>query len=206
MIQKMRSAVLLISIIFCQKVLAAQDCSSLCPSWWTQGWALTIYSGPLSVQNNSDIFFSDGFQSAHASILAIAPSKKLVNFLDNRLDLELETQLVQHFGDQTHLEVNPFVFILRWNAFPWNAYLPTTLAIGDGLSIATDTAEAEVARKQSADSRVLNYVMAEITLSLPEHPQWALVGRYHHRSGAFGAYNGVWDASTAFAAGLKYWF
>ena len=187
----------------CQQILA-RNCRP-CPSWWEKGWAVTVYSGPLTSQTSSKIFGNADF--GHAGIVAFAGAKELGSVWRNQLAFELEAQAVQHFGKQTHFELNPIVFIARWRNFPWNKTLPTTLAIGDGLSIATETPKLEVKRRGRKDtSKVLNYVMAELTLSLPEYPRWAAVARYHHRSGMFGVFNGVHDASTAVAAGLKYWF
>lgn len=181
------------------------DCPKICPSWWECGWAVTVYSGPLTSQTSSKIFGNADF--GHSAIIAIAGAKTLGSVWKNQLDFELEAQAVQHVGDQKHTEINPIVIVARWKNFPWNQTLPTTLAIGDGLSIATETPRLEVKRRGRKESnKVLNYVMAELTLSLPERPNWALVARYHHRSGMFGTFHGVHDASTAFAAGLKYWF
>ncbi len=174
------------------------------PTWWQQGWAVTVYSGPLTSQTSSRIFRNADFEGS--GIIALAGSKEFVSVWDRKLDFELEAQAVQHIGKQNHFELNPIVLIARWRSFPWNATLPTTFAIGDGLSIAMKKPHLEVKRRKHETSRVLNYLMAELTLSLPEYPQWALVARYHHRSGAFGTFHGVHDASTAFAAGLKYWF
>lgn len=194
---------------FCfSAALASQTippCPPSKPSWWEKGWAVTVYSGPLTSQTTSQIVYNPDFEGS--AIIAETVSKELVWFFEERLDFELETQLVEHFNGQTHLEINPFVLIARWKSFPWNHVVRTTMAIGDGLSIATQVPKYEESRRGIEDtSQVLNYVMAEVTLSLPSEPQWALIGRYHHRSGAFGLFNGVHDASTAFCAGLKYWF
>jgi hypothetical protein len=174
-----------------------------CPSWWDKGWAMTVYSGPVTAQTTSKLFGDFDFDGA--GIVVLAGSKELFYVWDNRLNFELEAQVGQHFGKQKHAEINPIVFIARWRDFPWNESLCTTFAIGDGLSIATETPRLERKRRKK-HGKALNYVMAELTLSLPEIPQWAFVARYHHRSGMFGVFHGVHDASTAFAAGLKYWF
>ncbi len=205
----MRSILVLMSFLLGHQAIAAQGCCPPppCPSWWDRGWAVTVYSGPLSTQDSSKIFLKGKADFEGSAILALAGSKWLTSFFENKLDLEVEAQAVQHFGGQDHVEINPVVLVARWKAFPWNAYLPTTIAIGDGLSIATQVPKQELLRRGvKYSARVLNYMMAEITLSLPCLPQWALVARYHHRSGAFGTFGGVHDASTAFAAGIKYWF
>lgn len=187
-----------------QEAAAIKHCKP-CPSWWEKGWAATLYSGPITSRSTTRII--RGFDGGNSAIIALAGSKKLVSVWKARLDFELEAQAVQHVGKQKHFEINPVVIIARWTAFPWNCTLPTTFAIGDGLSIATETPKIEIDRRGRDKTRkVLNYVMAELTLSLPETPQWAVVARYHHRSGIFGTCSGVHDASTAFAAGIKYWF
>lgn len=184
---------------------ALPDCQKPCPSWWEKGWAATVYSGPVTSQTSSKIFGNGDF--SHSAIIALAGSKELGRVWKDQLGFELEAQAVQHVGEQKHFELIPISIVARWRNFPWNRMVPTTLAIGDGLSIATKTPKAEVKRRGRKNcSKTLNYVMAELTLSLPEYPQWALVARYHHRSGMFGTFHGVHDASTAFAAGLKYWF
>ncbi len=188
-----------------QQAVATCKCNKPCPSWWKTGWAITAFSGPLTSQTTSKIFSDADFEGS--GIVGLALSKKLVSVWNNQLDFEIETVAVQNFGKQTNFEIDPISIVARWRNFPWNKTLPTTIAIGDGLSIATEKPALEVKRRGANDtSKVLNYVMAEITISAPDLPNWALVARYHHRSGMFGAFNGVHDASTAFTAGIKYWF
>lgn len=189
----------------CPEGLPSKCCKEECRSWWSRGWATTLYAGPLTSQTTSKIFSDPDF--GNSGIVALAGSKELGTVLEKKLGFELETQLVQHFGDQRNFEFNPIVFIARWKQFPWNNTVPTTFAIGDGISIASEKPKLEVKRRGRHDtSQTLNYVMAEATFSHPCYRQWAFVLRYHHRSGLFGAFNGVHDASTAFAAGVKYWF
>lgn len=174
-------------------------------AWWLKGWSTTLFSGPLTSQTSSKIMSKPDFEKSW--IVGLAGAKEIANFSQNRWGLEIETQAVQHFGRQDHFELNPVVLIARWKSFPWNKSLPTTLAIGDGLSIAMARPKLEVERRgRKKTSRTLNYLMAEATFSHPCYPQWAFVLRYHHRSGLFGTFHGVEDASTAFAAGVKYWF
>ncbi len=174
-------------------------------SWWKRGWAVTVFGGPLTSQTSSRIISGADFEGSW--ILAAAVSKELGRVYKDLLGFELEFLGAQHFGKQDHFELDPIAFIIRWRGFPWNNVLPTTLAIGDGISIATSKPKLEVKRRGKSESaQTLNYVMAEATFSMPSLPQWALVFRYHHRSGMFGVFHGVHDASTAFAGGIKYWF
>ncbi|MDW7708855.1 MAG: hypothetical protein SCH98_00160 [Deferrisomatales bacterium] len=114
---------------------------------------------------------------------------------------EAEVQAVKHMGLQTHGEANGLV-ILRWLAFPWNAYLPTSVAVGDGLSYATRVPEVEI-RRHGRSTRLLNYLLFEITLALPGEQRWSLSLRQHHRSGVFGLHDGVHGGSDFWGAGLR---
>jgi hypothetical protein len=173
--------------------------------WWSRGWATTIFAGPLTSQTSSKIINKSDF--GDSGIVAVAVSKELIRFFNDRLGFEYEAQAVQHFGDQDHFEGIPVSLVARWWSFPWNKSLPTTMAIGDGISIASREPKLEVKRRGHENtSKTLNFVMAEISFSHPCHPNWAFVLRYHHRSGMFGTFHGVHDASTAFGAGVKYWF
>jgi hypothetical protein len=200
----MRYLLAFVCLLVGHHAIAAKNCKQPGPSWWDQGWAVTVYSGPLTSQTSSKIISDADF--GDSGIIALAGSKKLGSVWCDQLDFEYEAQAVQHFGEQTHFEINPIVIVARWKDFPWNKSLPTTFAIGDGLSIATSTPKLEKKRRKDESAKTLNYVMAELTFSLPSEPQWAFVLRYHHRSGMFGVFHGVHDASTVLAAGLKYWF
>ena len=48
--------------------------------------------------------------------------------------------------------------------------------------------------------------MFEFDFFLPDHPRFGLVTRLHHRSGAFGLFDGVHDAANAVGFGLRYRF
>jgi len=150
----------------CCSVEKKQNCKP--QSWWSKGWGTTVFSGILTSQTSSRIIQKADF--GDSGIAAIAVSKELVRFFNNRLGFEYEGQAVQHFGDQDHFELNPAILVARWWSFPWNKTLPTTIAIGDGVSIATRTPNLERERRGKETSKVLNFVMAEITLSNPCYP------------------------------------
>ena len=96
---------------------------------------------------------------------------------------------------------------MRWNAFPWDEFIDTSIAFGDGPSLATETPDLEKAQYGGNHAGAgLNFVMLELTLALPEHPNIQLVNRFQHRSGAFDLINNAGDASTAFVWGFKYRF
>jgi hypothetical protein len=167
-----------------------------------EDWAVTVYGAS---QMRSDIwktFYSPEFDTSYYFV-ALAVSRKIYSFTKH-IDLELEGQGVKHMGNQHHWEFNG-LFALRWLTFPWNKYIITTFAIGDGLSYATRTPKLEE-EIHGKSSLFLNYLMVELTFALPETPQWSLVLRLHHRSGVRGLFDDIEGASNALGIGLKYKF
>jgi hypothetical protein len=146
---------------------------------------------------------NSGFADSYLAALALA--KRLASYRE-KIDLEVEGQAVKHFGDQYHWEFNGLAAI-RWLPFPWDNTIDTSFASGAGLSYATETPEWEEERRgEGQTQKLLTYLMLELTFSLPQTPNWYLVTRIHHRSGAFGLFNGVTGASNAWGFGIKYRF
>lgn len=167
-----------------------------------ENWAVTIY-GTFQTQNDFwSQFYSPDFNTSYY-LLALALSRKIYSF-SKHVDLELEGQAVKHMGEQHHWEFNGLL-TARWLTFPWNKYIVTSIAIGDGLSYATRTPELEE-KLHNKTSQFLNYLMVEMTFALPDIPQWSIVCRIHHRSGIFGLFDGVEGGSNSLGVGLKYRF
>jgi hypothetical protein len=116
---------------------------------------------------------------------------------------EFELQVYKHFGDQDNWEFTGSVN-LRWVVFPWNKYLQTSMALGEGLSYATKIPALEKADPTNSDySQLSNYILLEVTFAIPESP-WSLVTRIHHRSGVWGLYGHA--GSNIIEAGIRYRF
>jgi hypothetical protein len=146
---------------------------------------------------------------------------------------ELEGQVAKYFGGYTfecdsdecmrlppeqrarktqdHAEINAAV-VLRWLHFPWDRYIDTSFAIGEGLSYATSVPAAEENMHYETfdveyeTSNLLNYLMFELALSLPGNQSWSLVGRIHHRSSIFGLLADSQSGSNTLCVGLRYDF
>jgi hypothetical protein len=111
---------------------------------------------------------------------------------------------VKHFGLHEHEELN-LLFVERWNTFPWNRLLLTSLAVGQGLSYATAIPPLE-SRYHDTTSQLLGYLMFEVRLALPPLPRFGVVGRIHHRSGASGLFNDVVSGSNGVGLGVTFRF
>jgi len=165
-------------------------------------WALTLYYGRLTDSNLAQTAtFNFNFEDSYFIDLAL--SRRLYTYRDY-FNLEIEGQIAKHFGDQDNWEFNAVGYV-RWLPFPWDSYLDTSFAAGVGLSYATSVPEIE-AKTHDESAQFLGALMFELAFSLPRVPQWSLVTRLHHRSGAGGLFSGVHGASNAWALGIRYSF
>lgn len=124
--------------------------------------------------------------------------------LKNLIGLDWEAQAARHFDLQDHYEFNILV-VPRWHWFPWDRYLDTSFAFGNGLSYATDDPEIEIL-KNDETTRLLHYFYFELDFKIPRQETWSVFARIHHRSGVFGVFDGVHGGSNFFTGGVKYKF
>jgi hypothetical protein len=162
---------------------------------------VSLFGGRACYDTLRDVLADTEYVDSYISALIVG--KDLTEY-KHYLRLEGEGQIVKHWGLQDHFEFNALL-VLRWQAFPWDRYLDTSFAIGEGLSYATNDPEIEV-EKHDRTSRLLNYLMFELAVVVPQHPQWTLFGRVHHRSGVFGLFDGMNGGSNVVGAGIRYTF
>lgn len=166
--------------------------------------ALTLYAGKYTDQRLAEDVL--GNRALHFEQSWIVAGAWAHTFSESKNHgWELEGQVVKHMGLQTHWEFNGLV-IWRWTNFPWNRYLKTTIAVGDGLSYATVVPPLELAsHTNTGATRLLDYFLLETTFAPPWADNWALVTRVHHRSGAKGLFDGVHGGSNVIAVGIKFY-
>jgi len=164
-------------------------------------WFLTVYGGAHAQDDIGDVFtFNAKFEdNDYIAVLALAREfwhyKEYISF-------EVEGQIGKHFNNDTFWEFNGLI-IGRWHAFPWNKYVDTSIAVGDGLSFYTEVSKVEKEDDDDAQ-KTLNYLMFELALGLPQYPRWDLVVRIHHRSSIFGLYGA--GGSNYVCGGIKFSF
>ncbi|MCP1726187.1 hypothetical protein J2T60_000152 [Natronospira proteinivora] len=121
---------------------------------------------------------------------------------------EWEAQLVRHHGMQNHWESNA-VLVARWMHFPWDQWVDTRFALGQGLSYAVEVPPLEPRSdpEDGESARWLNYLLLELELAPPRpEARWSSFIRVHHRSGVFGTFSGVEGGSNFIGLGLRYRF
>jgi hypothetical protein len=144
-------------------------------------------------------------------LIAGALSRRLLT-VASVIDIEGEAGIGQRFGNMRETEIWTALY-LRWTWFPWNQVMRTTVAVSTGLNLATGTPATERERDSNGrGSKLLHFFSPEITFGLPSHPEWDLVARIHHRSGArilFGdiaLFNGVGGGVHFATLGIRYRF
>jgi hypothetical protein len=165
-------------------------------------WFVSLYGGQATYGSEKDVFtFKADYVDSYIGVFVVG--KRLSAYKDY-IRIEAEGQIVKHWELQDHFEFNA-LFVFRWLLFPWDDYLDTSFAIGDGISYATEDPEIEV-QKHDKTSKILNYLMFELAFVVPKQPHWSVFARLHHRSGMFGLINGISGGSNAVGAGVRYTF
>ena len=164
-------------------------------------WFFTLYGGAFTDSDlENDLTFNWDFGD-HTYIIVGALARELWRYEDF-ISFEVEGQLGKYFGQEHQGQINGLI-IARWLKFPWDKYVDTSFAVGDGLSYNTHTSDVEKDDDEDA-GRWLNYLMFEVTLGLPKYPRWDFVYRIHHRSSIRGRIGA--GASNFVTAGFKYAF
>ena len=148
--------------------------------------AVTVYAGPFS-GNHWENFFLDpgGIDYEDAGLVAVAPSWRVIR-LRPGLSLEVEGQVVRHFGDQRHWELNGLM-AARYRFTHESHPLRSSVAFGLGPSWASQRPPLErQASENGRTARWLVYWYLEAAVGHRDWGSWSAILRLHHRSGAFG--------------------
>jgi hypothetical protein len=163
-------------------------------------WFVTVLGGEYSGSQLLEIPARLELQDSYT--FGVSVSKQFAQWT-RFMRWEVELQVLKHFGEQDNWEFTGSVN-LRWVVFPWNKWVETTAAVGEGLSWATEIPALEKADPTNSDnSQLLNYILLEITFAVPES-SWSLVTRIHHRSGVLGLFGHT--GSNVLEAGIRYRF
>jgi hypothetical protein len=120
-------------------------------------------------------------------------------FEGNRI--ELEGQVLRHFGEQSHWE-GTIALMFRTGQIPLFGGLSVNLAFGEGLSYASERPRLEGSFRVEP-TRFLNYLAVEAEFSHASLPGVYFVPKIHHRSGIFGLIAPKESGSNFIGAGLR---
>ncbi len=164
-------------------------------------WYLTLCGGPhVQPDLEHTIFFL--WEEVEDTYIFIGALAREFWRYKQWFSFEIEGQVGKFFGDEHQWQFNGLL-IGRWNKFPWDHHLDTSLAVGEGVSY--NTAVSDIEKEDHPDAgKWLNYLLIELTLGLPAYPRWDLVYRIHHRSPAYGLIGH--GGSNYVTLGFKYGF
>lgn len=152
-----------------------------------------------------NLSFSDSNFAGVALSRVIVPSFAIplpftdIAFRGNRI--ELEGQVLRHFGGQNHWE-GTLALMFRTGQLRLAGGLSVNLAVGEGLSYASERPRFEGA-VDVQPTRFLNYLVFETEFSHESMPGVSLVARLHHRSGIFGLIAPRKSGSNFIGAGIR---
>ena len=180
------------------------------PNWHPQPWAVTAWGGQMIDAAFGDTFLFNGTMRPEA-VLGIGLQKRILRA--GPLALELEADLFSHLAKQQpggeFNQDKPYADLpaqsfgegivgigARLWVQPWLSF-----SVVEGISYNTDYSLYEKTFRENY-TKLLNYLGFEVEAAVSS--DLSLVGRIHHRSGAFGTYSGVTEGSNAYLLGLRY--
>jgi len=182
------------------------------PNWHPYNWAVTAWGGQMIDADFGDSFYFKG-RWRPEYLAGVGLNKRIVD--GGPFALELDANLLAHQAyPQAGGQYNQAV---PYASVPGQTFGEGTLGIGlriwmqpwlsvflvEGVSYTTDVSNYERTFR-SRYSQFLNYLAFEIEALI--NPRWSVVGRLHHRSGAYGVYSGVREGSNGYLVGLRYRF
>jgi hypothetical protein len=182
------------------------------PDWHPYPWSATLWGGQMIDANFGDTFVFKG-QMRPEYLLGVGLNKRLMQAGPFALEFD-STALLHHADEQPGGEFNQPVPNANTPAqtfgeFTWSfgvrAWLQPwlSLAFFEGVSLNTNVSNYEKTFRENYTT-FLNYLGFEVEALIK--PEWSLVGRIHHRSGAYGTYSGVSEGSNAYLVGMRYRF
>jgi hypothetical protein len=158
-------------------------------------WRATLWSGVMTDNDLGETLTAQEVVLRDSGFLGVGLSRTLAG--GNSIKLEGELQLLNHVGQQDHLE-GTAALGLRWEMSP-----RFSVAAIQGVSYATALPEIED-ENNARKSQFLNYLAFEVEYLY--RSGWAIAGRLHHRSGAGGIYGNAVGGSNAYLFGLRHRF
>jgi hypothetical protein len=168
--------------------------------------AFTFYTGRISSEHTWHDVLMKPYSTNYADsyLAAIAYQRAYGESLNGALRTEWEINAAYNFGKQDHWELNVAPVTLRWQRFPWNDRLHTSIAFGLGFSYAFDFPQIEY-ELENDTKQLLLFWQIELTAG-PRDGPWSTVLRLHHRSPGWGVM-GVSDGGmNAPSLGFRYAF
>jgi hypothetical protein len=182
------------------------------PDWHPYPWSVTGWGGWMTTANFGDAFFFNGSPRPEG-LAGVGVQRRLLD--GGPLSIELDANLVGHHAARQG--GGPYNQTVPFAKTPSQSFGEATLGIGarlwlrpwlnvffeEGVSLLSEPSNWEKTERESY-ATFLNYLAFEVEGLVT--PEWSIVGRIHHRSGAFGVYSGVREGSNGYLLGVRHRF
>lgn len=153
-------------------------------------WGLLFFGGQMS-GNDFGQTLAPSIDSYRKGIYfaGAAVSRRLYRAYS--IDIELEGGAGYQYAVRNENDSGQIwgALYFRYDFFPWNHLIYTTVAISTGLNYSfRETAHEKAEDRDDGTYRLQHYLSPEITLAHPDYREWEAVFRLHHRSGVFGLF------------------
>jgi hypothetical protein len=182
------------------------------PDWHPFPWSVTAWGGQMYTANFGDTFLFQGTYRPE-SLAGVGMQRRILD--GGLIAFELDANLLNHrsrsqpgggFNQDVPFADTPgqnfgegtLGIGMRFWLQPW-----LSLYFVEGVSLLTEASNYEKTFRENY-STFLNYLAFEVEALVT--PRLSAVGRIHHRSGAYGTYNGVSEGSNGYLLGLRYRF
>ncbi|MEM0981486.1 MAG: hypothetical protein AAGH78_14575 [Cyanobacteria bacterium P01_H01_bin.58] len=155
-------------------------------------WRTTVWGGVMTDNALGPSLIGQDIRLEDSALMGLGVSRRLAG--GESIKVEGELQLLQHLGQQDHLEGTAAL------ALRWEMSSRFSVAVIEGVSYATDIPEIEAENNDRA-AQLLNYLAFEVEYAYA--PQWAIATRLHHRSGVSGLFSDVKGGSNAYLMGIR---
>ena len=167
-------------------------------------WAATLFVGQLTENELSEIIIPRGTTFTKTSFAGGALSREIYRW--HGFSVEAEAGAGFQFGGGSGQTAGHVWGALygRYNDFPWNDYVKTSVAISVGLNYMTDETDFENQETAVGDTeKLLHYLSPEVTFAMPDNENQEFVVRLHHRSSADGFFGCDGCGSNIIAFGFR---
>ena len=182
------------------------------PEWQPYPWSITGWGGKMYTANFGGTFTFQGEYRPEV-LGGVGLQRRVIDA--GPLSLEIDANVFGHRASRQ--PGGPFNQSVPFADSPAQTFAEATLGFGarlwlrpwlnvyfeEGVSLLSEPSNWEKTERENY-ATFLNYLAFEVEGLVT--PEWSVVGRIHHRSGAYGTYSGVREGSNAYLLGVRHRF
>jgi hypothetical protein len=182
------------------------------PEWQPYPWSITGWGGKMYTANFGDTFTFQGEYRPEV-VGGVGIQRRVIDA--GPLSFEIDANVFGHRAARQ--PGGPYNQAVPFAESPAQTFVEGTLGFGarlwlrpwlnvyfeEGVSLLSEPSNWEKTERENY-ATFLNYLAFEVEGLVT--PEWSVVGRIHHRSGAYGTYSGVREGSNAYLLGVRHRF